>query len=101
MTECRLDCLSRESYTAFLYAPKVAPTSNSDEYHIAGLSTTAVFVCRGGTIWVTNSWFHNTETKPWGVEVLLLDFFMYGFGARGAHGCVEKSIRKQTHVLGR
>ena len=90
MTECRLDCLYREGHTTLLYAPKVARTSINDEHNIAGLSTESLFVCEGGTIWVTNSWFNNIETKPRRVKVLFLELFKYGFGARGMHDCVEK-----------
>lgn len=89
MTERRFDCLCRESYTAFLYAPKVAWASIGDEDGITGLSTGPMILCEGGTVHVTDPWLDNVEPKPVGVEVLLIELVLYGFDARGLHNWFE------------
>lgn len=94
MTQRCFDCFHRESYTALLYATKVAWASIGDEDDITGLSTRPVILGEGGTIHITNPWFNNVEPKPIRVEVLLFELLMYGFRARGLHNWFEKADMK-------
>ena len=49
-----------------------------------------MFLCTGGTIYVTDTWFDSVSKKPRRVEVYLLKLLKYGFVGRGMHDCVER-----------